>query len=288
MAGLEEAGRPEGRWSAPGPAGSSGAGARLRRSAQERIATDAIPALILIAWYVASFRAPEYVLPNPLSVIVLTLQLLGDPALFHHTYISLGRVIAAVLIALLLGSGLVLLARYLPVARGFIVSRLLPFLNAFPTLGWAILAVYWFGVSDPSAVFVEVAILLPFSMINMLEGMKALDEETLEMAWSFTRNRWVILRKVIFPLLLPYIFAVLRISYGVAWKVALIAELFGSSVGLGYLLNYSRNQFNSPMLFGTILVIIVLVYLMDKLGFEPLERRMMKYRAEGQAGPAHV
>ncbi|MBI2370112.1 MAG: ABC transporter permease [Deltaproteobacteria bacterium] len=287
MARLKELSSPEERWGASGPAGSSGAG-RLRRTAQERIATDVIPALILLAWYLASFRAPEYVLPNPLSVILLTLQLLADPALFHHTYISLGRVIAAVLIALLLGSSLVLLARYAPLARGFIVRRLLPFLNAFPTLGWAILAVYWFGVSDPSAIFVEVAILLPFSMITMWEGMKALDEETLEMAWSFTRNRWIILRKVIFPLLLPYIFAVLRISYGVAWKVALIAELFGSSVGLGYLLNYSRNQFNSPMLFGTILVIIVLVYLMDRLGFEPLERRMMKYRAEAQAGPPHV
>jgi NitT/TauT family transport system permease protein len=275
---LTEAGRADGAAAAPSPASKSSA---LGRLAAYRLVTDGVPLALLVAWYLLSLRMPEYVLPSPFKVVVRTFELLvANPTLFQHTYISLARVLASVLLALLVGSSLVLLARYVWLSKGLVIDRLLPTLNAFPTLGWAILGLYWFGVGDSSVIFVQVAILLPFSMINMWEGLKTLDEETMEMAYSFTRRRWKILGKVVLPLLLPYLFASLRVSYGVSWKVALIAELFGSSIGLGYLLNFSRQQFDSSMLFATILTLVILVYAVDKLIFERVEHRILQYRSQ--------
>jgi NitT/TauT family transport system permease protein/sulfonate transport system permease protein len=262
--------------------GLPGAGAlpwgERRRRLSGRLAADAFLVLVLVLWYVSSFRLPEFVLPNPIKVLQLAAQLFYHPGHVEHTLVSLLRVVASVLLALLLGSGLVLLARYLPVTALLVGNRVTPFLNSFPSLGWAILAVIWFGVSDGTVLFVETAILLPFCMINMAEGLKSLDEEILEMARSFGRSRWKILWKVVFPLLFPHIFSALRISYGVGWKVSLIAELFGAHTGLGFLLERARQHYDMPLVFATVVAIIILVAGMERLVFDRIERRVLAHR----------
>jgi NitT/TauT family transport system permease protein/sulfonate transport system permease protein len=257
----------------------------LLRRARPRLVADGFLLLVLALWYFSSLRLPEFVLPNPVKVLTLTARLFLDPPLLLHTAISLGRVVASVLLALAIGSTLVLAARYLPVTGLLVGNRLTPFFNSFPSLGWAILAVIWFGVSDRTVLFVETAILLPFCMINMWEGIKNLDPDLLEMAGSFGRRRGRILRKVIFPLLFPYIFSALRISFGVGWKVSLIAELFGAHSGLGYLLEQARQHFDMPMVFATICAIILLVAGMERLVFDRIERRVLRHLQAQEASP---
>ncbi len=257
--------------------GSRRRAGRFWRDARPRLVADGVLLGVLALWHVSSLRLPEFVLPNPVQVLTLALRLFLDPGLVLHTAISLGRVLASVLLALGIGSALVLAARYLPVLGLLVGNRLTPFFNSFPSLGWAILAVIWFGVSDQTVLFVETAILLPFCMINMWEGIKNLDPELLEMAASFARRRGRVLRKVVLPLLFPYIFSALRISYGVGWKVSLIAELFGASTGLGYLLEQARQHYDMPMVFATICAIIVLVAGMERLVFDRIERRVLRH-----------
>ncbi len=256
---------------------SARAAGSLARDARARVVADGFLLLVLALWYASSLRLPEFVLPSPVAVFTLSARLFFDPSLVTHTAISLGRVVASVLLALAIGSGLVLAARYLPVTRLLVGNRLIPFFNSFPSLGWAILAVIWFGVSDQTVLFVETAILLPFCMINMWEGIKSLDPELLEMAGSFGRRRGRVLRKVILPLLFPHIFSALKISYGVGWKVSLIAELFGAHRGLGYLLEQARQHYDMPMVFATICAVIVLVAGMERLVFDRIEGRVLRH-----------
>jgi NitT/TauT family transport system permease protein/sulfonate transport system permease protein len=228
--------------------------------------------LILILWYYESFHQPEFILPSPIKVAARTAQLLGlDPQLASNTWDSVQRVLLSVVIALLLGAFLVIVAKYVPIFQGFVVDRVMSFFNAAPALGWAIVGVYWFHVSDIGVIFVEVAILLPFTMINLWEGLKNLDEELVEMASSFSRNRLKTLFAVVLPMLLPFVFAAVRVSYGTAWKVALFAELFGAPSGLGYLLNIARESFDSVTVFACFLTLILLVYVVQYLVFNPVQ-----------------
>ena len=77
---------------------------------------------------------------------------------------------------------------------------------------------------------------------------------------------------IVVPELLPFATATLRIMFGVAWKVALTAELFGGSHGLGYLINLARQEFDMATIFAIILFIILSVYLADRFVFAPMER----------------
>ena len=80
-------------------------------------------------------------------------------------------------------------------------------------------------------------ILIPFATINIRTGLNELDADMIEMGRSLSRSRALRFIKLLVPMLLPYVFATLRTSFGVSWKVVLTAELFGGNAGVGYLLN---------------------------------------------------
>ena len=147
----------------------------------------------------------------------------------------------------------------------------------FSGIGWTFLAIIWFGISDITVVFVISMVLVPFAIINMREGLANLDAERIEMAASFTRGPWRRFVLVVLPSLFPFIFATIRISFGVAWKVALTAELFGGNTGLGYLLNLARQDFDMPLILAVILIIIAFVYSTDRWIFAPIQSRLARH-----------
>ena len=68
-------------------------------------------------------------------------------------------------------------------------------------------------------------------------------------------------------------------SYGVAWKVALISELFGAEVGLGHLLNIASQSLDTPLVFAVIVTLIILVIGVERLVFDPIEKRAQRHLA---------
>src|SRR6185437_17141926 len=115
-------------------------------------------------------------------------------------------------ISFIVGSALAFLAHYAPVLRLAVHGRLSPFLNSFSGIGWTLLSIVWFGVDEFTIVFAIAVVLTPFAIINIREGLETLDRELLEMAASFTRNRWRQFTRIVLPGLVPFVFATLRIS----------------------------------------------------------------------------
>jgi NitT/TauT family transport system permease protein len=229
--------------------------------------------LALLLWWVAARHMPAFVLPSPRDVGRAMLSLFVDPKFNVHVAASLLRLVLAMALAIVLGGVLAQVARSVPVLQWIILRRILPFLNSFPSVGWAVLAVLWFGVSTTGVVFVEVAILLPFALINLSAGLDEIDAEIVEMGRSFTRSRWRALVRIYIPLLMPYLVATLRMSYGIGWKIALVAELFGAEEGLGFLMVRAQYNGQSDTVFATCLTIVLIFILGEKLLIDPLARR---------------
>jgi NitT/TauT family transport system permease protein len=82
--------------------------------------------------------------------------------------------------------------------------------------------------------------------------------------------------------LVPFVFATLRIMFGVAWKVTLTAELFGGNAGFGYLINLARQEFDTATIFVVILLIIAFVYGTDRLVFAPIQARLARQYGDGR------
>jgi NitT/TauT family transport system permease protein/sulfonate transport system permease protein len=248
--------------------GSAGWRARLA----ERCVTESIVVLALVGWWAMSRTLPPYLFPDIPTVLHSIAMLVTDPAFAGHTFASVARIVVSITLALALGTLLAVIPRYVPAADEFIHGRVKPVLNSFPSLGWALLGSIWFGVSSGAVIFIQTAILVPFALINISEGLKEISDESQEMALSFTRSRRRVFLLVIVPMLYPYFIAALRIAYGVAWKVSLVSELFGATSGLGFLLMDAQSKGRIDLVFAICLLIVLLYVIGEKLIVDPLSR----------------
>lgn len=244
----------------------------------DHILADGFVAIVLIAWTLTAMRLPRFILPTPWDVVHAMGQLVLRPSFAIHTLSSVVRVICSVVISTALGLGIGLLARGVPPLEWIITRRVQPFLNSFPSMGWAILAAIWFSFSNASVIFIEVVILLPFSIGIFLVGLQEVDAEMLEMGRSFTRRRIAVFVKLTLPMLLPYTIAVLRVTYGIGWKIALISEFTGIETGLGYLMLSAQSASNVAMVLAICFVIVAAFIIGEKLLINPLARRWSAVR----------
>ena len=238
----------------------------------ERAIADGLVVAAVLGWWLLSLRLPDFLMPSPWHVATTLAGLFLTPSLLADTAASAARVVASVALAAVLGGALAVVPYRWPVADAIVRDRISPFLNSFPSVGWAILAMIWFGTTNAAVIFVEVAILTPFCLINILEGLKELDRELIEMGASFTRHGGRSFWKLVVPMLLPYVMTAIRISYGVAWKIALVAELFGVSSGLGYLMLKAQIVSDAATVYATCFAIVLLFLAGEKLVLDPLSR----------------
>lgn len=240
---------------------------------QARALAEGLIVIVVIAWWLLSRTLPDFVLPGPVAVAKQMWAMFTEPVYAGHVFVSVLRVIVAVVSAVILGTLLAFIPRIWPVADAIVHERIKPILNAFPSVGWAILATIWFGPSGTTIIFIMVMILIPFCLVNISEGLKEIDAELIEMARSFTRRPFAIFFKVTLPLLMPYVVASIRIAYGVGWKIALVAELFGSQSGLGFVLQQAQNVADATTVFATCLSIVLLFWLGERCLINPLANR---------------
>jgi NitT/TauT family transport system permease protein/sulfonate transport system permease protein len=246
-----------------------------------RLAAHAFTLFALAVWAIYAQLVEPYVMPSPKAVALRLAEFAVDLNLLGHVLYTIGHIVGAVAISFVIGSAAALLAFYYKPTRLMVHGRLSPFLNSFSGIGWTLLAVVWFGINDFTVVFAISAVLVPFAIINMREGLDGLDADLFEMGESFTRRRFRRFVLIVVPSLYPFIFATLRISFGVAWKVALTAELLGGNTGLGYLLNLARQDFDMPLLLAVIIIIIAFVYSTDRFIFVPVQARLARHHGPG-------
>jgi NitT/TauT family transport system permease protein len=244
---------------------------------QARLAGHLFVLGFLAIWLIYSSMVESYVMPGPWEVSLRLVLMFTDTNEIGHMLYSLAHILSAVVISFTIGTALAFLAHYLGTFELMVHGRLSPFLNSFSGIGWTFLAIVWFGISDVTVVFVISMVLIPFAIINMREALANLDGERIEMSVSFSRSGWRRFRLVVLPSLYPFIFATIRISFGVAWKVALTAELFGGNTGLGYMLNLARQDFDMPLVLAVITVIVAFVYSTDRWVFSPIQQRLARH-----------
>lgn len=234
---------------------------------------DGFVVLAVLGWWLVARGLPDFALSGPWATGLRLLALFTDPTFLGHTLASTLRVLMSVVLALAIGGGLALLARGVPALEWVVHHGAQPFFNSFPSIGWAILAAIWFSPGHFSIVFVQVAILIPFCLINIAQGLRELDRELIEMGRSFTRSRPRLLTLLTVPLLMPYVLGALRIGYGIGWKIALVAELLGSTSGLGFLMLKAQSSADVTTVLAACLAIVVLFVAGERLLIDPLARR---------------
>lgn len=137
-------------------------------------------------------------------------------------------------------------------------------LQSIPVASFVILALIWIG-SKNLAVLISFVIVFPVIYRNTLQGMKAADEQLLEMADVFGMSAWSRLWYVYRPALFPYLLAGSRIACGMAWKSGVAAEVIGvPELSIGEKLYMAKIYLSTAELFAWTFVVIVVSRLLER------------------------
>jgi NitT/TauT family transport system permease protein/sulfonate transport system permease protein len=74
----------------------------------------------------------------------------------------------------------------------------------------------------------------------------------------------------------PYALSAIRIAYGIAWKIALVAELLGAPSGVGYVMLRAQTAADSTTFLATCFFIGLIFVVGERLVIVPLERRFAR------------
>jgi len=246
-------------------------------AARLHLPTLAVVVILVAVWAALSWRYGAYVLPSPRAVAVGFVDILYTGEIWRHTGASLFRIVVgfggAVLVALLMGLGSFLS----PTARA-IVHDLLAVLNSTSVFVWIVLAIIWFGISNWAPIFTTFMITLPVVASNIVEGVANVDRRLLEMGDVYRLGGREKFRSIVVPSTLPYLVAGMKIGFGLALKVSVVAEIFGVTTGIGYAMNYSREILATEMVFVWALVMILVMAATDTLVFDAVSRRLTRWR----------
>src|SRR3990172_3873314 len=231
--------------------------------------------LVVAVWAMISRQFGSYVMPSPILVAQGLKTIVASGTLWQHTYATMWRIAIgfgmALVIAILMG----LFASLWKTANS-VVNDVIAVLNSTSVFVWIVVSLIWFGLTDLAPMFTTLMITVPVLAANVVEGVQNVDKRQLEMAFVYKLSPSDQFRYVVIPSTIPYLVAGMKVGFGLALKVSVVAEIFGVTSGIGYIMNYSREILATQMVFAWALVMILIMLLTDKLLFESLTRRLAR------------
>ncbi len=117
---------------------------------------------------------------------------------------------------------------------------LVQMLRPIPPSAYTPLAMLWFGLGNPPAVFmISIAAFFPV-LINTIVGVRQVDSIYLRAARNLGVNHFTMFVRVMLPAATPYILAGLRIAIGAAFMIVIVSELVAVPDGLGFRIHEAR------------------------------------------------
>ncbi|MDZ5645883.1 ABC transporter permease [Nitrospirillum sp. BR 11828] len=239
----------------------------------------ALSILVLLLLWEGAGRLAASPLAPPASAVLATLaREVASGALPHHVGITLARVAASFLLAMVAGTALGLAMGWWRTVDLWLDSALLLLLN-LPALVLIVLLYVWFGLTEAAAIAAVALNKLPTTAVTVREGVRALDRDLLEMGHAFRFGRAATLRHVVLPQLQPYLFAATRSGLALIWKIVLVVELLGRSDGVGFQIQVYFQLFDVAHILAYSLAFILIIQIIEWAVFQPLERWATRWKA---------
>ena len=233
------------------------AGARVR--GWLAVALPPVVALLalVVVWefWVREREVAEYLVPRPSAVFE---ALRDDPGRYataarESLTAALGGLVVssvgAFLLAVVMAHSRLLERALYPPA---LMVKVTPIVAVYP------LFAIWFGFGIGPKIAIAALIAFFPMLVNALIGLRAVDPAALDFMRALDASRWRVLWSLRMPSSLPYVFAALRISVPLSLIGAVVAEFLSGSSGMGQLILIANGDFDTPALFGAIVVLAVL------------------------------
>jgi len=237
-----------------------------------------IPVIILIIWQLAGVfgLVSKTVLPTPLDIFLAFQELIKTGELFGHLSISVFRAAAGFFIGGGLGIILGTIVGFSTRSEQYLDPSV-QMLRTVPHLAVAPLFVLWFGFGETSKVLlITDGAFFPL-YVNAFLGIRGVDSKLFDVARVLEFSKRKLITKLILPSALPNLLLGARLSLGVAWVSLVVAELMGSTEGIGYMIMDARQFSNTDIVFVGIIIFAFVGKFSDSL-VRLLEVKFLRWR----------
>ncbi|AXR17493.1 MULTISPECIES: ABC transporter permease [unclassified Bacillus (in: firmicutes)] len=237
-----------------------------------------IPVIILIIWQLAGVfgLVSKTVLPTPLDIFLAFQELIKTGELFGHLSISVFRAAAGFFIGGGLGIILGTIVGFSTRSEQYLDPSV-QMLRTVPHLAVAPLFVLWFGFGETSKVLlIADGAFFPL-YVNAFLGIRGVDSKLFDVARVLEFSKRKLITKLILPSALPNLLLGARLSLGIAWVSLVVAELMGSTEGIGYMIMDARQFSNTDIVFVGIIIFAFVGKFSDSL-VRLLEVKFLRWR----------
>lgn len=241
------------------------------------VVSIAILALVILIWEVVppALGIPRFIIPTASQCLSELARMWMQEGLLGHTLSTAMFTVLGFAVGSLLGA----VIGYLLGMSAFWEKVLSPYILALqiaPKVAFAPLFIMWFGYNSMPKLLVTVLIVFFPVLVNVLQAMKTVDRDLVNLARAYNFTRWEIFRKVEMPSTMPSLMAGLRIASTLAVIGVTVGELVGGNTGLGFLISYGGGQANAAMVFNAIGLLTIIGFLLYS-ALVRVEERVLHY-----------
>ncbi|MDR1509269.1 MAG: ABC transporter permease [Synergistaceae bacterium] len=237
----------------------------------------ALPIVIIAFWqYVCDSRSiPMLLLPSPARIAGAFVKLIADRNLIDNLTISLLRVGQGYCLGASLGITLGCFMGLFPIFERM-MSLITGILRPIPIMAWVPLMILWVGIGELSKIILIAIGTFWAVLVSVINGIKNTDRKYLEVAYIFKKNKITLMRKVIFPAMLPFVFSGLRIGIDNAWRSVVGAEVVASISGVGFMIQFAREVSRTDIMFVGIFTVGLVGICIDQL-LKFIQKKLLKW-----------
>lgn len=234
---------------------------RLRLMA--RVAAPVLGFAVLLLVWQAVAHSGDKQLPGPLVVWEAAVKLFSDPFYVNGPNDQgIGWNVLSSLQRVGIGFGL---AALVGIPLGFLIGRfsffnqmldpIISLLRPVSPLAWLPIGLMVFKAANPAAIWTIFICSIWPMVINTAVGVRQVPQDYLNVARVLNLSELTVMRKILFPAVLPYMLTGVRLAVGTAWLVIVAAEMLTGGQGIGFWLWDEWNNLNVAHILIAIFVI---------------------------------
>ena len=219
-------------------------------------------AFFLLVWQAVAHSGDKQ-LPGPIPVWEAAVKLFSDPFYSNGPNDQgIGWNVLSSLQRVAVGFGL---AAVVGIPLGFLIGRfaffnqmldpIISLLRPVSPLAWLPIGLMVFKAANPAAIWTIFICSIWPMVINTAVGVRQVPQDYLNVARVLNLSELTIIRKILFPAVLPYMLTGVRLAVGTAWLVIVAAEMLTGGQGIGFWLWDEWNNLNVAHILIAIFVI---------------------------------
>ena len=238
-------------------------------------------AVVIVAlwqWSVHAKWLDPFFVSRPSDIAARVVTWVDSGVIWKHLIVTLEEALIG------LGAGAIL-----GIALGFVLARspfaarvcdpYIKMLNAVPRVVLAPLFLLWFGLGIWSKVALAVTLVFFVMFFNTYQGVRDANPVLVDNARMLGASERQLVRHVLVPSALVWIFSSLQTSLGFAMVGAVVGEYLGSTSGLGYVISQAEGTFDTTGVFAG-MVVLGLVVVAVSLPVSRLERWLLRWKVQ--------